>query len=182
MKTTQTHPSYSHLLDLYFRGESTLAQEEQLRQYFQKGEILPEHLPYAPLFAYLEEERAQFAPLVSQTASNTHPFRTIGRFSKRLLFSGVAATVAAILLIGGGIFLNHKTNPDIYRLTIAGKQVNDQQLAVNIAKGKLEQLNSILYKMSERTEKAVTAATLPQQLNLLNRFSKIGNQDSPETN
>lgn len=44
------------LLERYFDGETSAAEEKQIRAFFASGEV-PEHLAaYAPLFAYFDEE------------------------------------------------------------------------------------------------------------------------------
>lgn len=43
------------LLERYFEGETSAAEEKQIRAFFASGEV-PEHLAaYAPLFAYFDE-------------------------------------------------------------------------------------------------------------------------------
>lgn len=47
------------LLEKYFEGETTLAEEQQLKAYFSSGSV-PEHLQeYQPMFAFFKQERAQ---------------------------------------------------------------------------------------------------------------------------
>lgn len=44
------------LLERYFEGETSAAEEKRIRAFFASGEV-PEHLAvYAPLFAYFDEE------------------------------------------------------------------------------------------------------------------------------
>ena len=52
----------SKLLERYFAGETTLAEEKQLRAYFRSGNLEPEHAGYAPLFAYWDEAATVRAP------------------------------------------------------------------------------------------------------------------------
>ena len=74
------------LLERYFEGETSAAEEKQIRAFFASGEV-PEHLAaYAPLFAYLDPEPVSV------------PFRSANRKRAALyLFSGVAACVLALL-------------------------------------------------------------------------------------
>jgi hypothetical protein len=41
------------LLDKYFEGESSLAEEQRLRTYFNEGDVDPDLKPFQPLFQYL---------------------------------------------------------------------------------------------------------------------------------
>ena len=46
------------LLERYFEGETTLAQEAELRAFYQQHTLMPEELArYAPLFRYAAEEQ-----------------------------------------------------------------------------------------------------------------------------
>ena len=46
------------LLDLYWKGESTLENEAMLRSYFQGDNINEAHLPFKPFFNFLSEEKS----------------------------------------------------------------------------------------------------------------------------
>lgn len=80
------------LLERYFEGETSAAEEKQIRAFFASDEV-PEHLVvYQPLFAYFDEEIERGAVSV--------PLRPKNR--KRSVFyilSGVAACVLALLSI-----------------------------------------------------------------------------------
>ena len=91
------------LLERYFEGETSAAEEKQIRAFFASGEV-PEHLAaYAPLFAYFDEEierdaEAQVGEPDSGPESVSVPFRSANRKRAALyLFSGVAACVLALL-------------------------------------------------------------------------------------
>lgn len=77
------------LLERYFEGETSAAEEKRIRAFFASGEV-PEHLAaYAPLFAYFDEE-------IERNVSV--PFRPGNRRRSALyLLSGVAACVLALL-------------------------------------------------------------------------------------
>ncbi|MEL6637287.1 MAG: hypothetical protein AAFW73_16535 [Bacteroidota bacterium] len=47
----------SELLEKYWAGESSLAEEAQLREYFQSGAVAPEHEQYAPLFQFFGQRQ-----------------------------------------------------------------------------------------------------------------------------
>lgn len=47
------------LLESYFEGSSSIAEEQALKDYFSSGEIAPELAKYKPLFSYYTEEQAQ---------------------------------------------------------------------------------------------------------------------------
>ncbi len=46
----------SELIERYFEGETSLAEEQMLKKYFASGEIAEEHMSYADLFAFFGSE------------------------------------------------------------------------------------------------------------------------------
>jgi hypothetical protein len=81
------------LLTKYFEGETTSAEERQLRGYFAAGQI-PGHLEiYKPLFAYFDEEARKVQPAVRPPAKAAF-------FAKPWIGGlAVAASVALLLLV-----------------------------------------------------------------------------------
>ena len=87
------------LLERYFEGETSAAEEKQIRAFFASGEV-PEHLAaYAPLFAYFDEEIERDAEaqvgepdLDPEPVSVRSALRT-GSVQPFYLFSGVACFV-----------------------------------------------------------------------------------------
>lgn len=77
------------LLDRYFAGETSLHEEQQLRMYFQSGNIDPAHQAFAPLFAYWAEAAAVTAP----------PARPIAARPRRRSLRWVLSAAAAVLLL-----------------------------------------------------------------------------------
>lgn len=77
------------LLDRYFEGETSLAEEQQLRAYFQSGDIDPAHNAFAPLFAYWAEAREVTAP----------PAKTIVTRPRLRSLRWVLSAAAAVLLL-----------------------------------------------------------------------------------
>ena len=91
------------LLERYFEGETSAAEEKRIRAFFASGEV-PEHLAvYAPLFAYFDEEierdaEAQVGEPDLDPEPVSVPLRSANRKRAALyLFSGVAACVLALL-------------------------------------------------------------------------------------
>jgi hypothetical protein len=84
-----THKTAKTLLDRYFLGETSLEEEQQLREYFRDGDIHPELAAYPPLFSYWEQAGEIVAPKVKRSAVRR-------RLSVRWL---TAAAAAAVLLL-----------------------------------------------------------------------------------
>ena len=90
----------TELLDRYFEGETTLAEEQALAGYFADPEnVAPELRQYAPLFAYWAQERAV-------QPDNLAPFRPpVVRRRLAISYSMAAAIAACLLLIAGWFLL-----------------------------------------------------------------------------
>lgn len=99
-------PTIDDLLTRYYAGETTLDEERQLRDFFQRTQPLPEHLqPHAPLFGYVSQAQTEqpSTDLVAQLdrklgPQRTTPVRQLTSWSLRL-----AAGVTLLLLgfVGG---------------------------------------------------------------------------------
>lgn len=90
------------LLEKYFEGETSLAEERQLSDYFASGDVAPELQQYRPLFGFFAEAREAQPekPLVL-------PVQRQGTFT----WLSVAASVVALLGIGVYGYFNYDTTP-----------------------------------------------------------------------
>ncbi len=90
------------LLTKYFEGETSAAEEQQLRSCFANGQVPPACEAYRPLFAYFDQEIAADKEKAETPApiKKQHPARRIV-----LALSGMAASL--LLLLG----LNYWFNP-----------------------------------------------------------------------
>ena len=55
------HIEIKELLDRYYEGESTDADEQRLCEYFTSGKVADELLPYRSIFAYLKHKKEEAA-------------------------------------------------------------------------------------------------------------------------
>jgi len=53
------HIEIKELLNRYYEGESTDADEQRLREYFTSDEVAAELQPYRSIFAYLQEQKSK---------------------------------------------------------------------------------------------------------------------------
>lgn len=88
------------LLEKYFEGETSAAEEAQLRTFFASEDDVPERLAaYKPLFAYFDEEIAkQSATKNKQPAARRK--RLLSRRAMLYITSGIAACILLVLGIG----------------------------------------------------------------------------------
>lgn len=148
MKIMGINRDYSRLLELYFEGETTPEQERMLIGYFRRGKLAPGHEKFAPLFQYIGEERELARP----------EFRHPNKLSSGMRRIFAWAAVVVLLVSAGGILLHNRGGMGAYRLTINGEEIRNKQMAVNLAKDKLDYVNGVLGKVGENAEK-VTGAT-----------------------
>jgi hypothetical protein len=89
------------LLDKYFEGNTSLWEEQYLRDYFSSKTIDKELVGYAPLFQYIKTERVE-----KQTT--THRFYTTGNIMMRSL---IGAAACVLLLLGFILSPNQVVQP-----------------------------------------------------------------------
>lgn len=126
------------LLNLWLDGSSTLEQEERLRRRFLSGKVPADLEKYRPLFGYIAQERAA----AGFTAAH-------GRMSRRrrLLRTVVSVTAAAAVLAGAGVLVFDGGRfygvASGLRLTVGGRSVADEALAVEIVDRELARLGDV---------------------------------------
>ncbi|AWI25823.1 hypothetical protein [Flavobacterium pallidum] len=89
----------AHLLEKYFEGETTIAEEKLLSVYFASADVAPEFEMYKPLFGYFESEKSQQPEITSISVKNQNPWLA------------VAAAAIVFLSIGSFSYLNFQEKP-----------------------------------------------------------------------
>lgn len=92
------------LINRYFEGETTAAEEQELRSFFASGNVPDRLSAYQPLFAYFDEEIAAgknpAEEIWSELAAGALPPKRLRRKRMVYILSTVAACVLALLGIG----------------------------------------------------------------------------------
>ncbi|WP_297087895.1 hypothetical protein [uncultured Draconibacterium sp.] len=102
------------LLQRYFNGESTTAEEQQLNAYFSSGEVAEELAVYAEFFGGISElAAAQNDPDIEEEVmdyilENEHRDKTKYRNMWKMV-TGIAASV--IIVLGGFLFYQEQQKP-----------------------------------------------------------------------
>lgn len=129
----------NELLEKYFRAETTLAEEKELKLYFAEAQIAPEHEIYRPLFEVFHQELYE--------TTDTIPI--INKFKKTkakrlwiqvITYSGIAATLLITLMI-----IRPQTKTDNYAV-MYGNRIDDSEYAQKYAQDKLNKVNDVLTK------------------------------------
>ncbi|WP_309641449.1 hypothetical protein [Flavobacterium sp.] len=95
------------LLEKYFEGETTLAEENELKTYFSSAVVAPHLQQYQALFGYYASEKNQ----------NYEPKLTLQK-SKKSQITWISIAASVVVLLGVGIytfnnFTNDKTNQEL---------------------------------------------------------------------
>lgn len=125
------------LLDKYFRAETSLMEEFQLKQYFNSNNIAEEHKKYCSLFVFFEVESTISLPTNRSYFNNNTQISSTNYWFRWLSIAGIAAT-----FIWGLWLLQLKTTDDY--AVVKGKRINDAIYAQQLANHKINKVNDIL--------------------------------------
>ena len=95
------------LLEKYFEGETTIAEENELKKYFSSAVVAPHLQQYQSLFGYYTSDTKQkFEP------------KLMLQSNKKSKITWIAVAASVVVLLGVGIYTfnnvsNDKTNPEL---------------------------------------------------------------------
>ncbi len=115
----------SDLLEKYFRGETTLAEESELKQYFRTSAVLPEHELYRAMFVTFDEELKEKAnkPDLKILPEQKKVKRM---WIQTFIYTGVAAS----LLIA--LWVKYPKQPENFAV-VSGAKIQDTEFAEKYA-------------------------------------------------
>lgn len=87
-----------NILEKYFQGETTIAEENQLKQYFSSPDVAQHLEQYKPIFGY-------FSQVKQQKSTQEIPLKTKKR---NVAWLSIAASVVVLLGIGTYLFVSEK--------------------------------------------------------------------------
>ncbi|MDR3652447.1 MAG: hypothetical protein P4L34_05690 [Paludibacter sp.] len=131
----------SELIEKYFRGETTLAEEITLNDYFKSGDIKAEHVVYQYLFEAFDLERNEKIEVPLKTFE-VFPSRRKNIWLKTLSYSGIAAALVFAL------WIQRPHRSDDFAI-ISGKRIENQEYVKKYATAKLNKVNDILRSSME---------------------------------
>ena len=118
------------LLNKYFEGKTSSAEEQELRYLFASDRVSDELKVYKPLFAYLDEEIEMLKPIEKTGAKSIS-------FSKRkILYTISVAAACALIFLSIGLFNLQKEQPCIANGNYAivnGRCYSDAELIKSMA-------------------------------------------------
>lgn len=85
------------LLEKYFEGETSLQEEELIKDYFRNGNIDKQHEVYAPMFGYFASERKNNPTIIKTQTVKPVKKQTV---RTKLYYIVTGAVACALVLIG----------------------------------------------------------------------------------
>jgi len=151
----------NELIEKYFRGETSLTDEKELKRYFLSGKLIPEHVPYRPLFEAFDEE-------LKETA--TFPLKKVipmQRSPKRFWIQTISLTgIAAAFLLALWVYQPQQKS-ETYAV-ISGNRIDDTEFVQKYATEKMNKVNDIL------TNSMKPMQSIDKVRNSLQPINKIG--------
>lgn len=131
---------YKKLLEKYWNGETSIAEEQSLKAYFNSEQVSEELLEFAPLFQYLVQAKKEALPTAvsNLVQQDTKTIKILEVKSKWTFLRRIAA---AILLLISISFVytqfNQPTKEERLANYWAGKEIKDPKLAYKKTKAAL---------------------------------------------
>ncbi|MDP4240023.1 MAG: hypothetical protein Q8904_11195 [Bacteroidota bacterium] len=126
----------NELLEKYFRAETSLTEEQELKHYFSTGNVSPAHEMYRALFDAFEQEKQDIAIEPLKKVIRSKRKEGIG-WIKILSYSGIAA---AIVL---AFWIQRPQQPENYAV-IHGTRIDNPEYAQRYAERKMNSVNEML--------------------------------------
>jgi hypothetical protein len=146
------------LLEKYFAGDTSLQEEKILRDFFAAGNVDAGLKHYAPLFQYLNIERA-----CPQPVAYAFPKR---RGRKRFLYA-ISSIAAGIALLAGGYFFSLPEEPrplcEGTFVMINGKCFQDAETIAHYTAKALDALLETETNINENLDRSLQLINLPFQ-------------------
>lgn len=159
---------YKKLLEKYWKGDTTIAEEQSLKAYFNSGKVSKELLEYAPLFQYLgvakkETLSTAIPELIKKDSTKPNQLKVK---SKLILLSRMAAAILLLISISFVYtHLNQPTKAERLASYWAEKEIKDPKLAYKKTKAALLMVSK---KLNGGTAAALNQVKKVQEISPLN--------------
>lgn len=126
----------NELLEKYFRGETSLSEENELKEYFLSSMVAPEHEMYRTMFEVFEEEKLErIDPLKKPIEPRKRSLKRL--WIQAFSYSGIAAAILLTLWI-------QRPVPSENYAIVSGTRIEDAEFAQKYAERKLNKASEIL--------------------------------------
>lgn len=106
-----------NILEKYFQGETTIAEENQLKEYFSSSDVAQHLEQYRPIFGY-------FSQVKQQKSTQEIPLKTKKR---NVAWLSIAASVVVLLGIGTYFYTSEKTTTPVVAQSELGTYDNPEK-------------------------------------------------------
>lgn len=156
--------NYKALVEKYWAGETSIAEEKALKAYFNSDQVATELLPYVPLFAYYEISQTKtLKPSVADllVAKNKRIGKRSIRSNKYWIRSIAAAVLVALMATIGFQKIQVPSKAERIAAYWASKEIKDPKEAFLKTKAALLLVSK---KLNNGTEAALKQVTKVQQV------------------
>lgn len=150
------YKNINHLLEKYWKGETSLQEEETLQQYFNNGNVAPQLEQFKSLFQYFKEEQDVMISddfekrLLKQIETEQ---KIVPAKVRKLSWMTSIRTIAAVgIILIGAVFVFQNLKPketDVW----AKYEVQDEQEAIEATRAALALLSGKMKKGSKKATK-----------------------------
>jgi hypothetical protein len=105
------------ILEKYFQGETTIAEENQLKEYFSSSNVAQHLEQYKPMFGY-------FSQVKQQKSTHEIPLQTKKR---NVAWLSIAASVVVLLSIGTYFYVSEKNTAPVVAQSELGTYDNPEE-------------------------------------------------------
>ena len=135
----------NELLEIYFRGETTLTEENELKNYFRSNKMSKEHAVYQLMFRTFDEESNE-TTLQPVEKIKPEQKRIKNRWIQAFAYTGIAASLVLAL------WVQRPKQPENFAV-LSGNKIQDTEYAVKYTEKKLNQVNDILNRSMKPMQK-----------------------------
>lgn len=131
---------YKKLVEKYWKGETSIVEEQALKAYFSSGQVDKELAEYTPIFQYLSfaKKETLTTPVVDLLRGGKQEEKALKIRSSLFYISRIAATILFLVtIIFAYSYLNQPTKAERLANYWAAKEIKNPQLAYKKTKAAL---------------------------------------------
>jgi hypothetical protein len=98
-----------NILEKYFQGETTIAEENELKEYFSSSNVAQHLEQYKPMFGYFSQVKQQKSAQVLESLAGTAKTIPLQTKKRNVAWLSVAASAVVLLGIGTFYYVSQKT-------------------------------------------------------------------------
>ena len=156
----------TELLEKYFRAETSIAEENELKAYFSGKNIDKEFETYTPLFKAFNAEEKETIDIESLKKILPKQHSTKRLWIRSFTYSGIAATILLAL------WIQRPVSTDNYAI-VSGKRIENSEYAQQYAEKKLNRVNQILKNSLEPIQ---SIQTVKRSLRAMQKINETRDQ------